>query len=329
MGLLKYIVNLDEILDILKDKVKVNPGEVDTSNLEEFIQSKLNEILDLLKKILGTPKSPRSLSLTKNVPAIVNDFVLSKTFDKHIFLCGVAFSQSAWKVEDSFSLEVAGVLLFDHISTKEIGQYKHLNAFFPVPPGTEIKLIYHNESGNSKMVWFDLDYLEGEKFPDENPVNHDYDYKVILEWESGTTADIDIHCVLDCDSSKHIYYQNKVYGNEPNKVWLDVDYTSHSQVQIKPEILTILGKPGQMAHLYIKNFNGGPIRESVVLKIYRKGITGDNLFKIFEITPEKIDSSRKTFFICSLDLYSGNVLEHLKEIPHISGGEIDLSSCPI
>lgn len=325
MSLPKYIVNLYEIMDALKDKMNLTGGDVDTADLEKYIQDKLKEIIDLLNKLIGVNRVPKSLSLNKNIPAIINDFVLNKTFDHDIYLCGLTFSQSAWKAEDSFSLEVAGVLLFDRISTKEVAQYKHLNAFYPVPAGTDVKIIYHNESGNSKMAWFDIDYLEGAISQGGGGIDHDFDYKVEVEWEALSNADIDLHCILDCDSSKHIYYRKKTYGTEPNKVWLDYDYTSHMNVDVKPEVLTILGNPAREAHIYIKNYNAGKLTQPVKVKIYR----GNSLYKTLEVAPQDLTLARKTFYICTLDISTGDVIERLAEIPNISGTDIDLNTCGI
>ena len=149
MGVAKYIINFDEL-------VKSLPG-LDTSGLEDF----LNEILDLLRQLLKSEQNQsfRSVDMSKHIPAIVNTFIISKSFEQDIYLTGITFSQTAWKVEDTISLELNGSLIIDHIHTKELGQQKYFNAFIPVKAGDEIRILYHNASGNSKMFFCDLDYI--------------------------------------------------------------------------------------------------------------------------------------------------------------------------
>lgn len=323
MSLVRYIVNLEEIFDELKEKINIDSGDIDTTNLERNLEKRLKEIMDLMNRIIRSGKIAKSKSLNKNIPALINDFVISHTFETDIYLCGLTFSQSAWKIEDSFSLEVGGVLLFDRISTKEVAQYKHLNAFYPVPKNTEVKIIYHNASGNSKIVWFDFDYLEGGiQSPIEDEITHDYDYKIELQWEYASNADLDLHCILDCDKNKHIYYMKKIYGEEPDKVWLDYDYVNHTSTG-KPEILTILGQPCESAQIYIKNYNKGTLSKPVTLKIFKK----EKLYKTFTLNHDDLTDENRAWYICNLNIKTGEVTGVMHEIPYLTGSQIDLSSC--
>lgn len=147
MSVAKYIINFDELVKSL--------AGLGTGNLEDF----LNEILDLLRQLLKSNHTFRSVDMSKHIPAIVNTFVISKSFEQDIYLTGITFSQTAWKVEDTISLELNGNLIINHIHTKELGQQKYFNAFIPVKAGDEIRILYHNASGNSKMFFCDLDYI--------------------------------------------------------------------------------------------------------------------------------------------------------------------------
>lgn len=157
MGTAKYIINLDEVAKGFQDlAVKAN---LNTDDLEEFLKGKLDEIIDLLKQLLQPNQTFRSIDLSKHIPAIVNTFVIARTFEQDVYITGITFSQTAWKVEDTISLEINGNLIIDSIHTKELGQQKFFNAFIPIKAGEELRVLYNNGSGNSKMFFCDLDYI--------------------------------------------------------------------------------------------------------------------------------------------------------------------------
>lgn len=102
----------------------------------------------------------KSIGLYKNIPAVQTDFELNYTFEKRVALTGIIYSQSAWKPEDSWSLYIDDKLLFEQIPTKEVGQHKTFDYFCLVNAWQTVKVIHHNNSGNSKEVWADIDYFE-------------------------------------------------------------------------------------------------------------------------------------------------------------------------
>lgn len=161
MSIAKYIINIEEFAKEFTD-ISLTP-DMGLGDLEDLLESKLEEILDILKQILEqTLKRQltfKSISMSKHIPAIVNDFIIERTFEKDIYLTGITFSQSAWKAEDRVSLEIEGHVVVDGIFTKELGQQKYFSAFLYVPAGIPVRMFYHNNSGNSKMFWCDLDYL--------------------------------------------------------------------------------------------------------------------------------------------------------------------------
>lgn len=159
MGIAKYIVNIDEFAQSFQDIVMT--PELSTESLEQLFREKLDEIIALLKQLIQPNQNQtfKSVDMSKHIPAIVNTFIISKNFEQDVYLTGITFSQTAWKPEDTLSLELNGNLIIDQIHTKELGQQKFFNAFIPVKAGEEVRILYHNTSGNSKMLFCDLDYI--------------------------------------------------------------------------------------------------------------------------------------------------------------------------
>ena len=152
------ILNLDEFAKEFND-ITIKGG-ASTEELEKIIQEKLDQIIELLKQLLGTRKPQfYSMDLSKHIPAVMNAFIISKIADRDMYLTGITFSQTAWKVDDTITLECGGNRIIDEIHTKELGQYKGFNTFIPVKEGEVVRILYNNASGNSKMFLCDLDYI--------------------------------------------------------------------------------------------------------------------------------------------------------------------------
>lgn len=100
-----------------------------------------------------------SVGLYKSIPALQLDYQINYTFDKDVILNSIVYSQSAWKSIDCWSLYIDDKLLFDRIYTKESGECKVLSPFYPIKAWQTVKVIHHNESGNSKEIWVDINYL--------------------------------------------------------------------------------------------------------------------------------------------------------------------------
>ncbi|WP_129596041.1 hypothetical protein [Anaerophilus nitritogenes] len=164
MGFAKYIINIDELFE--KFNIEVNANMED---FKDYLEGKLDAIIDLLKQNLSKKKGIQSIkSMSKSIPAIVNDFILEYTFSENVMLTGITYSQSAWKAEDNLSVLINGSVLFDHVYTKELGEYKHFHAVYYFPANTTITIIHHNHSGNSKLMWVDIEFV---KLFEENNVD--------------------------------------------------------------------------------------------------------------------------------------------------------------
>jgi hypothetical protein len=241
VSLPKYIVNWDELLDLFKDKIDIDVEDIGLGDLEDYLNEKLGEIIDLLKQILDllTEKGLQRIhSMAENIPAMVGTYKFSKTFDTDILLTGITYSQSAWKNQDSWDLEVGGRLLFDDIATKELGEHKNFNVFYLVPAGTPVNILYHNTSGNSRIVWFDIEYIDLRK---EIVSPHVPTGTVIINYitEEGRLIDSDIKDNLSIRSHVFMFKYIKGYESlEPTSK--SIALTEDNPVQIIEFIYRVL-----------------------------------------------------------------------------------------
>ena len=162
MSIPSYVLNWEELLDIIGDKLQVNIEDIELGDLEDFLKANLDAIIELLNQILELLKNrgtQRVHSISNHIPAVVGVYKFTTTFDYDIFLTGITYSQSGWKYQDSWDLMVGENLLFDEVCTKELGEQKQFNVFYFVPAGTPIDILFHNDSGNSRLIWFDIEYL--------------------------------------------------------------------------------------------------------------------------------------------------------------------------
>lgn len=139
MSLPSYVVNFDELKDLLKDNFS-------------------NIIVKDISSLYGTQ---RVKGFCTKIPAIKEKFYVVKyEFPKNAIMTGIVFSQSAWKPEDYWELYVGRERIFDTIYTKEIASKKTWQCIYPINLGTEMTIILNNVSGNSRTVWVDIEYLE-------------------------------------------------------------------------------------------------------------------------------------------------------------------------
>ncbi|WP_243129276.1 hypothetical protein [Hathewaya massiliensis] len=113
--------------------------------------------LDSLSNNLGTSGTQKIYGKMLEIPAIKGQHTIEVNYSGK--LTGVTYSQSAWRVEDSWDLVVGSKKLFDGVRTKEYGEHKYFNVFYPIDGA--IKFIFNNISGSSKVVWVDFNVLEG------------------------------------------------------------------------------------------------------------------------------------------------------------------------
>lgn len=139
MSLPSYIINFDELEELLK---------------EALSNTVVKDIADLygVQKVKGfyTP-----------VPAIRGEYnIVEFVPNESIIITGVSYSQSAWKSNDYWDLYIGNDKLFENVYTKEIGEQKHWEVINPVNAGEPIRIILNNQSGNSRHVWVDIEYVK-------------------------------------------------------------------------------------------------------------------------------------------------------------------------
>lgn len=162
MGVPKYIINLEDFAKLWSD-LDIRPGfdQAELEQLGDKLQEGLAEVADLLRQLLE-PKDERqfrSMDMSRHIPAIVNVYVMERKFLQQAYLTGITFSQTGWNAEDTISLEIGGVLIIDHIHTKELGQQKMFRTFLPVNENEEVRILYDNVSGHSKMFFCEIDFV--------------------------------------------------------------------------------------------------------------------------------------------------------------------------
>lgn len=136
--MVSYVVNWDE-LELMLEKAF---GGM-------FIRDKSN--------LVGTPKI---VGRTANIPAMKSEFLVgSWTIAQPSIINGITYSQSGWKPEDYWELQINGETLFT-VYTKEQAERKSFQSIMPVNTGDTVMIIHHNISGNSKQCWADLELLQ-------------------------------------------------------------------------------------------------------------------------------------------------------------------------
>lgn len=336
MGMPKYIINFDELAKLLGDGINLNIKGT-TNDLEKLLTDYFDKLLDILKQFLKLKYAQYSIGLHSYIPALQFDFELEHSFDEDVTITGITYSQTGWKVMDCWDLYIDGKLLFNGIFTKELGEHKSFNAFYPVKANKVIKIVHHNNSGNSKQLWFDIDYFKGAielpPIPDPpNPPNppeippqpgvpeitHNYDWKLIMRWENNVGADLDLY--LNLDNNIKVYFGNREYVKDENsRVWLDRDVVGHHGENTRlegPEIITILGKPFNTAKVLITHFNyklgststNVALKEDVTLEVYKiNEDKTETLINQFSISGSEFSKDNYEIFICNIDLINNTI----------------------
>lgn len=138
MSLPSYIINFDEMKELLEEMLS-NVVVKDVANLYG------------VQKVKG---------FYMPIPAIQSEFkVVEYIPEDDIIITGVTYSQSAYKGNDYWELWINEDKLFENVYTKELGEQKHWEVINPVNSGNPIKVILNNQSGNSKHVWVDIEYV--------------------------------------------------------------------------------------------------------------------------------------------------------------------------
>lgn len=187
MGVPSYVINFDELSDLLKDYLQ-NGIDVDVAGVT-FSTAELERLLsEISGKIQGVDYNAliaalNSLGakldgLTSNMGltgtqkiygAMLESYYYDEVNQKTIIeftvpakgkITGITYSLSTWNYEDSWDLEVNGIKLFTGVRTKEYGEHKYFNTFYPVESGQKIKFIYNDVSKASRIIWVDFNILE-------------------------------------------------------------------------------------------------------------------------------------------------------------------------
>jgi hypothetical protein len=336
MSLPKYIINFDEFVELFKGDILSIVRPVIDSNYPQLNTNNIEAMLDDIKRMLpyehyrglrnridlivygsidGVQKIDGRLL---DIPPIIKDNIEIFQFDKDIYITGLSINQTGWKNNDRYSLETDKTKLIYNATTKELGEHKYLNTFFKVNAQTPIKFTLSNNSGNSRQTTIDLEYLESidvtpTPIPNEptvDDIRNDWDIAVVLDWESNSLADLDLHGFID---DKHVYFAHR----EDDNFYLNFDNTSHT-TNTNPEIISVKGYMGHTLKIYVNDYNGIDLINPINIKIYHKTVTGKTILRVFNIT---LDSDRNYLNgICAINLSSLNITELDDRIRTMNGG---------
>ncbi|MFL0197267.1 hypothetical protein ACJDU8_17130 [Clostridium sp. WILCCON 0269] len=297
MGLAKYIINSDELIDDLKsldldqsimDAITNKYPQLDAEQIQQLLQQ-IEDILPSHKYIQIALQIKQFISVIIkgdqkvkgeyiDVPAIKGLYSQFFVFDRDIYLTGIRINQTGWKKDDCYSLLIDKNTVIDHAVTKELGEHKYFNTYYRVSAGVPIYLNYHNNSGNSRQVTIELEYLQ-----QPAPEN----IFVVMQWEKNTSCDMDLHGYID---NLHVSWENK----QENDFYLDCDYTEHLDND-SPETLSVKGYEGKVLKIYINNYNSVALNEPVNVKVY----DNTTLLKEYNI---RVLPNGEFFGVCSIDL---------------------------
>lgn len=187
MSVPSYVLNFDELSELLKDylqngiNVDIGSMTFSTKDLEDILKdignkiqgvdyNALIEALNNLGAKLDNLTGTIGLSGTQKIYGeILEMYYHDETDQKNVIeftapakgkVTGITYSVSAWNVEDSWDLDVNGKKLFTKVRTKEYGEHKFFNVFYPIESGQKIRFIYNNESEASRILWVDFNILE-------------------------------------------------------------------------------------------------------------------------------------------------------------------------
>ena len=149
MGLIRYVANLEEILDGLT---------IPDGKIEDNQQRSKGLYIDCVEEV----------DVDLNIKSPTKTEVIWKPY-LDIEITGVKLGvsneyydvlpyETSWN-NDVVDLYIGEELVFEHVRVKDIYQYTNFRVYTDVEKGTEIKIVYHNQDGKNKKVWLDIDYL--------------------------------------------------------------------------------------------------------------------------------------------------------------------------
>jgi hypothetical protein len=186
VGLPSYVVNFDELAELLKDylekgiDVDIGGVTLDSSGIENLLQQISNKIqgvdytnlvnalnalganLNNIGGNLGISGTQKIYGKALEILPITDQLQYTISFDVPSTgrLTGITYSLSSWNWEDNWDLIVGENKIFTGVRTKEYGEHKFFNVFYPVTGGQKIQFVFNNVSESSKILWVDFDILE-------------------------------------------------------------------------------------------------------------------------------------------------------------------------
>ncbi|WMJ80975.1 hypothetical protein RBU49_01610 [Clostridium sp. MB40-C1] len=184
LSLPSYVINFDELVSLLKDYfengINVDIGDMtfSTKDMERLLQeikgkiqgvdyneliSALNDLgvkLDGVAGNLGITGTQKIYGEMLQIPGRKGQYKIEFRVPKKGRITGITYSLSSWNLEDSWDLVTDEEALFNKVRTKEYGEHKYFNVFYPIASGKKISFIFNNESGSSKVLWVDFNILE-------------------------------------------------------------------------------------------------------------------------------------------------------------------------
>ena len=179
-----YVINFDELVDAisnyLENGVNVDIGSivVPTNQMEDLLSQIKDKIqgvdynaliealnalgvkLDGLAGNLGISGTQKIYGEMLQIPASTGEYTIEFPVPKKGKITGITTSQSAWNFQDTWDLKVGEDTLFTGVRTKEYGENKFFNVFYPVTAGQKIDFVFNNVSSSSKILWVDFNILE-------------------------------------------------------------------------------------------------------------------------------------------------------------------------
>jgi hypothetical protein len=317
----RYVINFDEFISTLDGDISSLISRGIRDKYPQITSNNIESVLEDIKKLMPSEaykKMKNSMDLiigmTKldgiqkidgrliDVPPIVKILTETFIFEKDVYLTGLHVNQTGWKKEDVYNLEIDKKYLIKDSPTKEVGEHKYLNTYFLVTAKTPINFTLNNKSGNSRQTMIDLEYLERKEItpppipnpnvPDISNISNAWDIAVLMNWESNSAADIDLHGFI---GDMHVWYGNPSEDN----FYLNFDTQSHLNNN-NPEILSVKGYKNEILNVYVHNYNSTNLSDPINIKIYGKDIAGARMFKEFNISLES--SNAYLLGVCSIDL---------------------------
>ncbi len=141
--------------------------EVDVVNeVKNLKGGKLDQVvyIDEIGKIhipgFPTLGVPFTKGLKINIPATMTTHTIEYVPTVDMELSGVIIACSGYADDDYWELIINGVTYYETIYTKELPEMSPQSGVIPVAANTAIAISFHNDSGTSKTVWFNLKFFK-------------------------------------------------------------------------------------------------------------------------------------------------------------------------